>query len=114
MAEKKTLLSSPTGDSTRNFKYILEEWREGNGMIASPRREQRGSQRGISVTKSPGSQSNRLKGHSKSPSTFKRNSPTPVSSKSNERPVVHGLFDHLLNTPGIGRKNSEAESDRNK
>jgi hypothetical protein len=122
MAEKKTLLSSPTYDSVRNFKIVLEEWREGNGMIESPGRGQRGSQRGsqhgsqrgLSDKKGPGSQRNRMHDQIKSPSTFKRNCPMPGSSRDGKGPVVHGLFDYLLNTQGNERKNSEAGSDRTK
>jgi hypothetical protein len=108
--DKKSLLHPTSGESVKDFKGILDEWREKAGMMDSPRN----SQLGNSDKKSRGSQRNQRNGQIKSSSTFKKNSPRGSISRGGQELVVHGLFDHLLKAPESGRKNGPSKSDRSK
>jgi hypothetical protein len=108
--DKKSLLHPTSGESVKDFKGILDEWREKAGMMDSPGN----SQLGNSDKKSRGSQRNQRNGMIKSPSTFKRNSPRGSISRGGQGLVVHGLFDHLLKAPESGMKKEPSESNRSK
>lgn len=110
--DKKSLLHQSSSDSVKDFKGILNEWRENVAMMDSPGKSQRGNSGKIRRD----SQRNQKNGQIKSPSTFRRNSRRISTSKEGLALADHGLFDHLLKAPeSWGKQQPEsAGSDGNK